>query len=98
MKITEKIEIINNIEKYANNTRKLRNNKNCERKNKRPDRVKKNTKSNNEIKMEKENIEKIGRIREYIIISSKIMGILVCIYFMKNRESYQISWNVLNWL
>ena len=42
--------------------------------------------------------EKLGRIKEYILISSKIMGICVCIYFMKNREHYQVSWNVLNWL
>lgn len=26
------------------------------------------------------------------------MGICVCIYFMKNGEHYQVSWNVLNWL
>lgn len=36
-------------------------------------------------------------IRKWLLFCSKVLGIIVCIYFLVNAKHYEISWNLLVW-
>lgn len=36
-------------------------------------------------------------IRKIIVYSSKILGIILCFYYIYNAKQYQISWSLLDW-